>query len=157
MKKLSLVILVVLFTTGAFSQNNVLAITTVKKIETDEVITSLKVYKNADVILTDNQLNEIQVVGEKTDVENTSVKISNGEMIVTGSEDLIRERVTVYVPSRFLDRVSIHGSSNVSSEGLLKNEILDIIINGQGKSSIKSIGMISLNTIGDFALEDSSM
>jgi len=157
MKKLSLMLLVIAFAMGAFAQNNMLDITTVKKIATGEAVTSLKVYKNVEVILTDNELNEIQVVGAKTDVENTSFKISNGEITITGSDDLIRERVVVYVPSRFLNKVYIHGSSNVSSAGLLNNEMLDVTINGIGKSNIQSNGMISLNTIGDFPLETASM
>ena len=150
-------LLVIAFATGAFAQNHMLDITTVKKIATDEAVTSLKVYKNVEVILTDNELNEIQVVGANTDVENTSFKISNGEITITGSDDLIRERVVVYVPSRFLNKVYIHGSSNVSSAGLLNNEMLDVTINGIGKSNIQSNGMISLNTVGDFPLETSSM
>ena len=157
MKKLSLMLLVIAFAMGAFAQNNMLDITTVKKIATDEAVTSLKVYKNVEVILTDSELNEIQVVGANTDVENTSFKISNGEITITGSDDLIRERVVVYVPSRFLNKVYIHGSSNVSSAGLLNNEMLDVTINGIGKSNIQSNGMISLNTIGDFPLETASM
>jgi hypothetical protein len=157
MKKLSLLILVIAFATGAFAQNNMLGITTVKKITTDEVVTSLKVYKNVEVILTSNELNVIQVIGEKTDVENTAVKISNGELTITGSDDLISEKVVVYVPSKFLDKVYIHGSSNVSSAGILNNEVLDVTINGIGKSNIQSNGMINLNTIGDFPLETSSM
>ena len=157
MKKLSLLILVIAFTTGAFAQNNRLSITSVKKIATDEVVTSLKIYKNVEVVLTDDAQNEIQVVGETADVENTSVKILNGEMIVTGSDDLIRERVVVYVPSRFLGKVYIHGSSSVTSAGLLENEMLDVTINGSGKSSIQSNGMISVNTIGDFPFENFSM
>ena len=150
-------LLVIAFAMGAFAQNNMLDITTVKKIATDEAVTSLKVYKNVEVILTDSELNEIQVVGANTDVENTSFKISNGEITITGSDDLIRERVVVYVPSRFLNKVYIHGSSNVSSAGLLNNEMLDVTINGIGKSNIQSNGMISLNTIGDFPLETASM
>jgi len=157
MKKLSLMLLVIAFAMGAFAQNNMLDITTVKKIATDEAVTSLKVYKNVEVILTDSELNEIQVVGANTDVENTSFKISNGEITITGSDDLIRERVVIYVPSRFLNKVYIHGSSNVSSAGLLNNEMLDVTINGIGKSNIQSNGMISLNTIGDFPLETASM
>jgi hypothetical protein len=157
MKKSSLLILVIAFTTGAFAQNNRLGITSVKKIKTDEVVTSLKVYKNVEVVLTDNDQDEIQVVGETADVENTAVKISNGEMIVTGFDDDTRERVVVYVPARFLGKVFIHGSSNVSSAGLLDNEMMDVTINGSGKSNIQSIGLISLNTIGDFPLENSSM
>ena len=149
--------LVIAFAMGAFAQNNMLDITTVKKIATDEAVTSLKVYKNVEVILTDSDLNEIQFVGAKTDVENTSFKIDNGEITITGSDDLIRERVVVYVPSRFLNKVYIHGSSNVSSAGLLNNEMLDVTINGIGKSNIQSNGMISLNTIGDFPLETASM
>ncbi len=150
-------LLVIAFAMGAFAQNNMLDITTVKKIATGEAVTSLKVYKNVEVILTDNELNEIQVVGANTDVENTSFKIDNGEITITGSDDLIRERVVVYVPSRFLNKVYIHGSSNVSSAGLLNNEMLDVTINGIGKSTIQSNGMISLNTVGDFPLETSSI
>ena len=157
MKKLSLLILVIAFATGAFAQNNMLGITTVKKIMTDEVVTSLKVYKNVEVILTANDLNVIQIIGEKTDVENTAVKISNGEMIITGVEDLIREKVVVYVPSQFLNKVYIHGSSNVASAGTLNNEVLEVTINGMGTSNIQSNGMISLNTIGDFPWETPCM
>ena len=152
MKKLSLLILVTTIAAGAFAQNNVLGITSVKKIKAGEQVTSLKVYKNVEVILTGNSENEIQVVGEKTNVANTSVRINNGELTITGSTEGLLERVVVYVPADYLQSVYIHGSSTISSKGSLNNEVLEVTINGPGKSTIQSKGMISLNTIGDYPL-----
>ncbi|MEO7767652.1 MAG: DUF2807 domain-containing protein, partial [Ferruginibacter sp.] len=127
------------------------------KIIADENITSLKIYKNAEAILTSNELNEIQIVGEKTGVENTLVKITTGELSITGlPENLYNDKIVIYIPSKFLSSVYVHGSSTVTSSGFLSNEILDITINGDGKSEIKSNGIISVNTVGDFPLDPAS-
>ncbi|MBC7886411.1 MAG: DUF2807 domain-containing protein [Ferruginibacter sp.] len=156
MKKLSL-ILVMTIAASSFAQTNTLDITTVKKISTDEIVTSLKIYNNVEVILTDKELNEIQIVGGKTDVENTMVKINNGELTITSSsDDFFKDKVLVYVPSKSLATVYIHGGSSVSSTGILANEMLEVTINGDGKSTIQTSGYVNVNTIGDFPLETSA-
>jgi Putative auto-transporter adhesin, head GIN domain len=156
MKKLSLLLLVIAIATSSFAKTNNTGITTVKKITTEEIVTSLKIYNNVEVILTGKDINEIQIVGEKTDVESILVKISNGEITISSSsKDFCNDRVVVYVPSTTLASVSIHGSSTISSAGILSNEMLDVTINGEGKSNIKTAGNINVNTIGDFPLESS--
>jgi len=156
MKKLSLFVLVIAIATSSFAEINKMDITTVKKIATDEIVTSLKIYDNVEVILTNDEKNEIKIVGEKKGVENILVRISNGELTVTSSTHDFKEKVVVYVPSKALASVSIHGSSTISSEDILSNEMLDVAINGEGKSTIKTAGKIYVNTIGDFPVESSS-
>lgn len=151
MKKLTLLSLVITIAASSFAQTSSMDITTVKKIETDEIVTSLKIYNNVEVVLTGNETNGIQVVGERTDVENTFVRISNGELSITSSsEDPNEGRVIVYVPAKDLASVYIHGSSLVSSTSVLNNEALEVTINGEGKSTIKTSGNMNVNTIGDF-------
>ena len=136
---------------SSFAQTKNIDITAAKKIATDECVTSLKIYDNVEVVLTEASLNEIAIIGEKTGVENTQVKIINGELTITGSPDeLFCENVVVYVPSKNLSSIYIHGRSIVSSTGIISNEMLDVTINGEGKSAIKTSGMMSLNTISDF-------
>lgn len=152
MKKLSLLLLVITATASSY------AIpakgTTVKKIETDEIVTSLKVYNNVEVVLTNDGTHEISIVGEKADVDKTTVKIVKGELIITNSTgDYLNEKVTVYVPAKALAIVSIHGASTVSSTEVLANELIDVTINGEGRSEIKTAGSVSVNTIGDFPME----
>jgi len=152
MKKLSLLLLVITITASSFAKTNKGA-TIVRKIATDEIVTSLKIYNNVEVILTNDESNDIQIVGEKATVENITVKISNGELTISGYKDgLFKENVVVYVPAKTLAGIYIHGSSTVSSSGTISNEMLDVTINGEGRSNIKTAGRINLNTIGDFPL-----
>ncbi|MCW3093164.1 MAG: hypothetical protein JWP81_4233 [Ferruginibacter sp.] len=155
MKKIALSLFAIALSAGIFAEpTNISGNTTVKTIITDDVVTSLKVYKNVEVILTNNELNEIQIVGETTDVENVTVKITRGELTVTGLPGALNgDKIVVYVPSKSLASVYIHGSSNVTSTGSLNNETIDVTINGNGKSDIKSTGLINVNTIGDFPME----
>jgi Putative auto-transporter adhesin, head GIN domain len=157
MKKLSLFVLVIAMSTSSFAEINKMGITTEKKITADEIVTSIKIYNNVEVVLTNNELNEIQIVGDNKEVENISVYIKNGELTITSStDDFIKDKVVVFVPSKALASISIHGSSIVSSTEILSNEIMDITINGEGKSNIKTAGKVNVNTIGDFPLESSS-
>ena len=156
MKKL-LLLLAITISVSSFAQTKNMDITTVKKITTDEVVTSLKIYNNVEVMLTANESEGIQIVGEKTAVENTLVKIVNGELIISSSsEEFFKDRVLVFVPSTSLDRVYVHGASLVSSTGILSNENLYVSINGEGKSTVKTTGKINVNTVADFPLENSS-
>ena len=154
MKKLSSFILVITLAASSFAQTSSIKITTAKKIATDEIVTSLKVYSNVEVVLTDDTINGIQIVGENAEVENTQVKISNGVLTITNSsEEFSKEKVIVYVPSKNLERVFIHGSSTISSTEVICNEMLDVTINGEGRSQIKTYGSLNVNTIGDFPIE----
>jgi Putative auto-transporter adhesin, head GIN domain len=156
MKKLLLSVLVIVISTRSFAEINKMGITAEKKIATDEIVTSVKIYKNIEVVLTNNELNEIQIVGDKKDVETILVNINKGELTISSSsDDFIKDKVVVFVPSKTLASISIHGSSTVSSTEILNNEILDITINGDGKSNIKTAGKVNVNTIGDFPLESS--
>lgn len=156
MKKLSLLLLVITIAASTSAQTINMDITSVKKIAMDEIVTSVKIYNNIEVILTNNDLNEIQIVGEKSDVENTLVKIDNGSLTITSTvKDLSTDRLVVYIPSKSLDRIFIHGSTTVSSTEVLNNEKINVTINGEGKSNIKTTGKVNVNTIGDFPLESS--
>lgn len=154
MKKLSLLILVITIAASSFAQTSSMEITTVKKIETDEIVTSLKIYNNVEVILTDDTTEGIQIVGEKADVENTHVKISNGVLTITNSSgEFSKDKVAVFVPSKDLGQVYIHGASVISSVDVISNEMLEVTINGDGLSQIKTTGSLNVNTIGDFPIE----
>jgi hypothetical protein len=154
MKKLSLLLLVIAAATSSFAKTGDKDITKVKKITTTEVVTSLKIYKDVEVVLTDDSLNEIQIVGEDTDVEKVSVKVNNGELIISGASDgYFRNKVVVYVPSKNLADVYIHGASTLSSSVILPNDMLDITINGEGKSMVSTTGKINVNTVRDFPRE----
>ena len=157
MKKLTLIILAMAATASGFAQSSVVDIATVRKIETDENVTSLKIYNNVEVVLTDDSTATIKVVGQETDVQNTSVKLAHGELTIGGSAEDLQEKVVVYVPAKFLDKVYIHGASRVTSEGMINNDQLDVMINGEGTTCIRSTGVISLNTIADFPLDPSSI
>lgn len=154
MKKLSFLLLAITIATNSFAQSSAMDIATVKKIKMDEVVTSLKVYNNVEVILTNDSINMIQVAGQKVDVENTLVQISHGELTIRNTaEDCSAEKVVVLVPANQLSRINIHGASTVSSAGVLSNDLLDVMINGDGHSNIRSSGSIHVNTIADFPMD----
>ena len=157
MKKLTLLILVLAAFANGFAQESSFKIVTVKKIQADEIVTSLKVYNHVEVILSEDTNSVIRIVGEKRSVENTIVKINNGEMALSSDAELSGEKVVVYVPAKYLQSVYIHGASTVSTDGVISNEQLEVIINGSGTSGIKSSGKISQNTVGDFPLDVSTI
>ncbi|CAN5406163.1 hypothetical protein BH11BAC3_BH11BAC3_26770 [soil metagenome] len=153
MKKLALFILATIITAMGFSQTNLLDIVTVKKIKVDVPITSLKVYNNIEVVLQDDKNSGIEIAGEKNAVESTTVKFIGGELIITQHEAAYNENVIVYVPANYLGYVYIQGASKISSYDTLHNEAINVVINGEGKSSIKSKGLVTSNTIGDLPLD----
>jgi|GEM_PF-4527782 len=154
MKKLSLLILAITIAASSFAQTSSVEITTVKKIKTDETVTSLKVYNNVEVFLTDDSTKGIQIVGEKAEAENIQVKISNGVLTITNpSGEFSKDKVAMFVPSKDLCQVFIHGSSIISSVNVISNEMLDVTINGNGKYQIKTTGSLNVNTIDDFPIE----
>jgi len=154
MKKLSFLLLAITIAASSFAQSNTMELVTVKKIKTDEIVTSLKIYNNVEVILTSDSINIIQVAGQKTDVENTQVSVSNGVLTIRNtSEGCSAEKVVILVPAGQVHSISIHGASTVSSAGTLSNEMLDIAINGEGKANIKSSGNIRTNTVADILID----
>lgn len=151
MKKITLIGLALSMAFYSIAQNKNLDILTVKKVSMNKYVTSLKVYNNIEIIFTDEDLNSIQIVGEKSDVQNISVYDNNNVLIIsTVNNDFVKEKVMVYVPAKNLTQVYVHGSSIINSTGLLSNELLDVVINGEGRSNIKTAGKLRVNTIADF-------
>jgi hypothetical protein len=149
MKKLIVTMFSIAAMTYGYAQQSRLDIVTVKKIEITEAVTSLKVYQYVEVILTNDSTPGIKIVGENCDVENINFKINRGELSIIGTPESMEETVTVYVSAKHLNRIFIHGGSTVRSAGLMKNEQLDVTINGPGTSCIRTMGLISQNTIAD--------
>jgi hypothetical protein len=153
MKKISSLLLVVTITASSFATPVKPGFTPVKKVISIDNVTSLKIYNNVEVVLTEDDNNEIRIVGEDLDVENTSVRMIHGELIISSSSHQpAKEKVVVYVPSQSLNSVSVHGASIVSSQGVLNNRVLDITINGEGTTNIRTSGNINVNTIADYPL-----
>ena len=153
MKKLTLLILSLAAIATGFAQQSSLEIVAVKKIKTDEVVTSLKVYNNVEVILTEDPTSTVKIVGERSAIEKIQVKISNGDLGISGGSEASPEKITVYVPANYLQSIYVHGASKVTSESILSNGQLDVNINGTGTVAIETTGMISQNTIGDYPLD----
>lgn len=70
----------------------------------NENVTSLKVYNNIEIVFT-NDTKRIKIVGERSDVQNIRFQHTDNVLTISSfNNDLAKERVLVYVPSKKINR-----------------------------------------------------
>ncbi len=152
MKKLFSLLLAVAFIGAAQAQSNAEAVATNKKITVKDPITTLIINDGISVILMDDETDEIIVEGKSTAVQNVQITLVGSRLIVSSSAKSPGKQAAVYVSSQYLKRIEINGESLVGSYQALRNQSLDVLVNGDCELKIKSYGKVNVSTTNDYAV-----
>ena len=110
----------------------------------DQSFSRLEVEDGITVVLTNESDNTISIEGayELTRHFRATVKKRCLYIWLSGRSD--GEKVTVYVPARYLKQISVNGSSGISSGNTLFNSGLTVNVNGPCRLDIRSMGPIEV-------------
>jgi nucleoside permease NupC len=148
MKKLLTAATALVLTAGAFAQQSSKA-AIIKKIQTENTITSLVINDGIRVVLLDEPGKEMIIEGMPASVENVIISSSKGETIIGNGEGSAKP-AAVYIPANFLKKIIINGPSIVSSYQPISIARLDITVAGECDLKIQTTGKINVLAAEDY-------
>lgn len=125
----------------------------IRKVEMNTPVNKIIIVGSAEVILTNDVVNEVAIEG-KADFAN-AVKLvnKNGQLTIVsrlyygGSNPVIR------IPVKQLEALEIHGDGKVSAESILRSAQLNVFINGSCQLSLRSTGNIVVDAAEEYELK----
>lgn len=106
-------------------------------------IWSLVVNANVTVVLVTQPGQEIKMHGDAALMRDISISENNGRLVIDGNKGRnYKNRGVIYIPAGNLTMISINGAAIVKSVGTLQSERLKILVNGNCKVHIQTIGKI---------------
>jgi hypothetical protein len=98
-----------------------------------EPFTGIGIGISADVFYTQGNAHNIRIEGNERDVKDLVVKVDDGYLKLRYDDWKIkRSKLTIYISSRELDKVSVSGSGDFKAEKAVSSEEMDISISGSG-------------------------
>lgn len=96
--------------------------------------TGIGISISADVYYTPGDKHEIKIEGNSKDVKDLITRVENG-MLKMKYEDwrINRSKLTIYITSKELDKVSLSGSGKFISDKAIDSEEMSLAISGSGK------------------------
>ena len=120
--------------------------------------TGIGISISADVYYTPGDSHEIKIEGNSQDVEDLVTRVENG-MLKMKYEDwrIKRSKLTIYITSKELDRVSLSGSGKFSSDQSIDAEEMSLALSGSGDiifSSLKAEELdVKISGSGDVLID----
>lgn len=119
-----------------FSASNV----TAQETRDLDTFTGIGIGIYADVYYSPGNAHEITIEGNSKDVEDLITRVENG-MLQMKYEDwrIKRSKLTIYITSQELDKVSMSGSGKFYSDQNINTEEMSINVSGSGKVNFSSL------------------
>lgn len=105
-----------------------------------KLFTGIGIGISADVYYSPGDSHEIRIEGNSRDVEDLITEVENG-MLMMKYEDwrIKRTKLTIYITSRDLDRVSLSGSGKFFSDKNINSEEMSLAVSGSGNVNFSSL------------------
>ena len=102
--------------------------------------TGIGVAINADVFYTPGNSHEIIIEGNERDIKDLKTNVENGYLkLKYDNWKIKRSKLTIYITSKELDKVSISGSGKFNSGKPISSEEMDLAVSGSGKVLFSSL------------------
>jgi hypothetical protein len=95
---------------------------------------------SADVFYTQGNTHEIKIEGDDRDVKDLVTEVKDGFLQVKYEDWKIkRSKLTIYITSQELEKVSISGSAKFNAEKPVSSEEMDLVISGSGSVQFSTL------------------
>jgi hypothetical protein len=123
-------------------------------------IRGIRLSGDANVILVPDSIDFLKIEGESNVIETFIFEESGGKLKIKSNKCLLSSKqVTITIPVRVLESLSINGSGNISSKAGLRAGDLELSVNGSGdiELDVEAQNIVSkINGSGDVILRGSS-
>jgi ABC-type uncharacterized transport system involved in gliding motility auxiliary subunit len=103
-----------------------------------------------NLVLIDDVTNDVFIEGKAGFVQTVDVTFQNGELTISSKSESEEIPAAVFVSARFLREILVNGNSIVGSYQTLQNNGLNVIVNGDCKLMIRSLGKVNVTATSDF-------
>ena len=95
---------------------------------------------SADVYYTSGSSHEIKIEGNEKDVKDLVTKVEDGYLKLKYDDwKMKRSKLTIYITSKELDKVSISGSAKFKADKPINSEEMQIAISGSGSTTFAAL------------------
>jgi len=112
----------------------------------DESFSAISAKGNIEVVLIADNSTTVNIEGNEKYVNAVHLQVENGVLNITAAKGSSKNRTTVYVPVKDLNRVTLKGGANLSSKGRIESKKLFIRIEGISIVNVKNIGDIVIDS-----------
>jgi putative autotransporter adhesin-like protein len=120
--------------------------TTTRNWSVEQDFKSIAVKGNVEVVLVTADSKTISIEGCEKFVNAVYLQVENGVLVVNGAKGTAKNRTTVFVPVRDLEKVTLRGGSHLSSKGRIASKKLHIRIEGYSTVNVKNLGEVVIDS-----------
>ncbi|WEK36881.1 MAG: DUF2807 domain-containing protein [Candidatus Pseudobacter hemicellulosilyticus] len=92
---------------------------------------SIVIRNNVNVVLIEDSSTLLSIEGPEQCTRNVELKVENNTLTISSKRAAAGRHITVYVPVRKLQRITVKGESQVKTIGILDSEKLHLRIEGE--------------------------
>lgn len=106
-------------------------------------VSTLVVNANVTVILVNNSRQPVVIKGDDFFKDQVSVEQKDGAWVINSRKDQnLKTRGVVYIPANGLEQIQVNSAANIRSSNTLRMPLLRILINGNCRVHIATLGKI---------------
>ncbi|NVO18122.1 MAG: DUF2807 domain-containing protein [Bacteroidetes bacterium] len=110
---------------------------TTKKIKVGD-ITNIRFSGDANIVLVKDSTDQISITGESNIIDLYEFDESGNSLKIKSSKCILgHETVTIRIPVKTIESLTLNGSGNFSSENMLKGGDVDLDLNGSGDFNLQ--------------------
>ena len=113
-----------------------------KVVNLKEAYTSLVIESNIKVVLMESSASDVTLTGDERDIKKVRVRVSDGKLILTSLDQIVKPDVTVYIPANLLTRIDVNGKAQLSSAQILSNQKLKVVLADEATINLRSQGKV---------------
>ena len=123
---------------GASGRND----TKIRNWQMPATFTSITVSNNIDIILAESGSQQISIEGRSRFVDAVKLEVVDGELRISGCKSGMCGKVRLYIPVSQLQKLTVRGTSEVNTMGILNSPRLLVNIEGHCLVNVKTKGKV---------------
>ena len=118
------------------------SVTDSKTIEVTQSFNEIEIIGDATIILTSYLENQLVFKGDPKIIQGTKTQLKNGKLKINTGRSSNVSNFKVYLPASTIGSLIASGKSKIFSSGTIKNNDLEILINGSSTVSVNHEGKL---------------
>jgi hypothetical protein len=151
MKQLFITLIALVLGINSFAQQTEEKRTETRNLSFSSPVTSITLNDGVNLVLIDDVTNDVFVEGRAGFVHSVDIQFENGQLTISSTNTSEEKPVAVFVSARYLREIVVNGASIVGSYQTLKNNSLNVTINGNCKLMIRTFGVVNVTATADYS------
>lgn len=123
-----------------------------REFKMDSAFQNIRIEGDISVVLTNAPAGSFIIEGKEIELNKIRPVVESNLLILDLNRKSIFEKLTLYLAAASLQTIQVNGDGNISSTDYIKSAHLHILLNGNIKVSVKTMGQLSFDTAEDIEL-----